>query len=78
MFPTWARDNRSVIYYEGGEIRRFRLDIWKVETIARFDRSQAIGGNFSREWVGLDHEGAILVMRKLDVRQVYEVESVSK
>ena len=43
-----------------------------------FDRYQAIGGNFWKGWVGLDHGGAVLVMRNLDVRQIYEMEFVSR
>jgi hypothetical protein len=78
LFPTWSPDNKSVVYYNHKEIRRFQLDTWRAETVAAFDRYQAIGGNFWTGWVGMDHSGAILVMRNLDVRQIYEVESVSR
>jgi len=78
LFPTWARDGKSVIYYNNKAIRRFRLDTWRAETVALFDRYQAIGGNFWRGWVGVDHGGAVLVMRNLDVRQIYELEFVSR
>ncbi len=74
-FATWARDNKSVIYYIRGEIRRFRLDTWRAESVTRFDRYQAVGW---KDWVGLDHDGAVLVMRNLDVRQIYELEFRSR
>jgi hypothetical protein len=78
LFPRWARDNKSVIYFNQREIRRFRLATWTAETVAAFDRYQAIGGNYWTSWVGTDQRGDVLVMRNLDVRQVYEIESVSK
>jgi hypothetical protein len=77
-FPTWAPDNKSIIYGNGKEIRRFRLDTWKAETIVPLDRWHDIDANLHFAWTGQDPGGAPLVMRNRDVRQVYELEFVSR
>ena len=77
-FPRWAPDNKSIIYENGKEIRRFRLDTWKAETIVPLDRWHDIDANLHYGWIGQDAGGAPLVMRNRDVRQVYELEFAAK
>ena len=54
------------------------LDTRSAENVAALDRCQAIPGSLCRGWRGLDRAGTVLVMRNLDIRQIYELEFVSR
>ena len=76
-FPQWVPGNNSIIYQNTKEIRRFRLDTWKVETITVIERRADFTGNLGA-WLGQDHQGNPLALRSRDVVQVYEIEVEAK